>query len=542
MADPEGFKNIRMKFQNESGEKLGAKSIVQVKPGPKPAIPAKPTVQPVSERLFQKPLPKALSSPDLAISPKSDPLKAAGSSICSHQSFSYQSNSRIIHKASVNKPSVPLKKPIVPKPSVNSPHNKSGTPSLHAPQMKRPAIQYPTTPRLKLLPSEAVLGPRPKKPARPPFVDLEKFQGPQDCGDYVIMRSFLDSKHKTRLTTSQSQPNLTTCFPTRTVRNSVGGSSELYEGTFPSTPERRKPLSSSLQHVVITETEAPEEVYDDVDVILGRSKPPQFSSQSTLEENMLITSWKNETNLKKLQKQEEEFRRKFQFHGEIKVLTRMMVDPNAVIQKPGYKDLAYTRGELLDVIQLTGSDKILCRNYEGKFGYVPRKAVLNIEKNIYSNGNDDGIYDDTDLISNKLPAVPIKPRFQNGYVARLLQRKPCNKSKPPLTQRNNTITSRQEDKELKELRKKFKIQGDIKVLTRMMVVPSAGNKRGGGKELSISKGEILEVIQFTNNEKLLCRNNKGKYGYVKRRYVLQLEKEIYDDVGISGSGIIQQRR
>ncbi|XP_069811881.1 PML-RARA-regulated adapter molecule 1-like [Dendropsophus ebraccatus] len=150
-------------------------------------------------------------------------------------------------------------------------------------------------------------------------------------------------------------------------------------------------------------------------------------SQSTLEENMLITSWKNETNLKKLQKQEEEFRRKFQFHGEIKVLTRMMVDPNAVIQKPGYKDLAYTRGELLDVIQLTGSDKILCRNYEGKFGYVPRKAVLNIEKNIYSNGNDDGIYDDTDLISNKLPAVPIKPRFQNGYVARLLQRKPCNK-------------------------------------------------------------------------------------------------------------------
>ncbi|XP_075719668.1 PML-RARA-regulated adapter molecule 1-like [Rhinoderma darwinii] len=76
----------------------------------------------------------------------------------------------------------------------------------------------------------------------------------------------------------------------------------------------------------------------------------------------------------------------------------------------------------------------------------------------------------------------------------------------------------------------------------MMVVPSAGNKRGGGKDLPISKGEIFEVIQFTNEEKLLCRNNKGKYGYVKRRYVLQLEKEIYDDVGISGSGIIQQRR
>lgn len=48
----------------------------------------------------------------------------------------------------------------------------------------------------------------------------------------------------------------------------------------------------------------------------------------------------------------------------------------------------------------------------------------------------------------------------------------------------------------------------------MMVVPSAGNRRGGGKELPISKGEILEVIQFTNEEKLLCRNTKGKCMYI----------------------------
>ncbi|XP_056407957.1 FYN-binding protein 1-like isoform X2 [Hyla sarda] len=547
MADPEDFKNIRMKFQRDTGGNLGGKPMLQAKPGPKPAIPAKPTIQPNSERCFQKPVPKALSSPDLAVSPKSDPLKAAGSSLCSHESFSYRRNSRILPETLVDKPSVPLNKPTVPKLSANSPLNKnSGNPSLHFSQVKRPPIEYSNKPRLKLLPSEAVLGVRPKKPARPPIVDLEKFQEPKeadDYDDYMIMRSFLDSKQqKTRLTTSQSQPNLTTCFPTHSVRNSFGGSSEINESTLPRTPER-KHLSTSLQHVVITETEAPDEVYDDVDVVLGRNNPTtsQMSSQTLVEQNVLITNWRNETNLKKLQKQEQEFRRRFQFHGEIKVLTRMMVDPNAIIQKPGYKDLAYTRGEILDVIQLTGSDKILCRNFEGKFGYVPRKAVLSIEKNIYSNVNTDEIYDNTDLISNKLPAVAIKPRFQNGYVARLLQRNPSNKSKPPLPKRENS-KSKNEDKELKELRKKFKIQGEIRVLTHMMVVPSAGNKRGGGKELSISKGEILEVIQFTNEEKLLCRNSKGKYGYVKRRYVLQLEKEIYDDVGISGSGITQQRR
>ncbi|XP_073510790.1 uncharacterized protein [Phyllobates terribilis] len=524
-TDPEGFKNIRMKFQKESGENLCAKPILQIKPGPKPAIPAKPIIQPVSEHYFQKPLPKALSSPDLAVSPKIDPLKAAGSSLHLHKSFSYQSNSKVRHEAFVNRPSVPLNKPIVPKRSANTSLSDTGHCSLNALQIKTSSTGYLNKPRLKLLPSEVVLGLRPKKPARPPFVDLKKYKEPEDFDDYMVMRSFLDSKQqKTRLTTSQSQPNLTTCYPTYNARNSIGGNSEIYDDTLPCLPER-KLLSTSLQHFVITETERPDEVYDDVDVVTEGRRPATLeqSSPSSAEQNVLITNWRNETNLMKLQKQEQEFRRKFQFHGEVKVLTRMMVDPNAIIQKPGYKDLEYIRGEILDVIQLTGSDKILCRNYEGKFGYVPRKAVLNIEKNSCSNANPGEIYDEIELISNTFPAVPVKPRFQNGYVARLLQRNHSDRSdKHSLPKRENTKKSKNEDKELKELRKKFKIQGEIKVLTHMMVVPSARNRRGGGKDLSISKGEILEVIQFTNEEKLLCRNIKGKYGYVKRRYVLQL--------------------
>ncbi|XP_063770892.1 FYN-binding protein 1-like [Pseudophryne corroboree] len=514
MADPEDFKSLRSKFQKDIGDNPRTKPIIPAKPGVKPIVPAKPNLQPITVRCFQNPVPKALSSPDLQVSPKSDPFIAPRKPLLSHQSFSCRSNSGSLHEACINKPSVPTTRPILPRPSLNTPLNKSnGNIYLN---LKKP--------KLKLLPSEVVLGPKPRKPARPPFVDLEKFRKSDDFDDYVTMNSFLVPKDRTQLTTSQSQPNLTTCYPSYGIRNSTGGSQEIYEDVIHFSSIK---LSTSLQHFVIKETTGPEDVYDDVETIvemIEKNKPKIPEQSSPTEQNVLITNWRNETNLKKMQRQEQEFRRKFQFHREIKVLTRVMVDPNAILQKAGYKDLDYIRGEILDVIQLTAADKILCRNCEGKFGYVPRKAVLNLEKKLSSNFNSDEIYDDTELISNTFPAVPAKSRVQSGYVARLFQRNTSQTRKPELPKRDIIKHMKDEGKELKELRKKFKIEGEIKVLTRMMVVPSAGNKRGGGKDLPISKGEILEVIQFTNQEKILCRNSKGKYGYVKRRYVLQLEK------------------
>lgn len=46
--------------------------------------------------------------------------------------------------------------------------------------------------------------------------------------------------------------------------------------------------------------------------------------------------------------------------------------------------------------------------------------------------------------------------------------------------------------------------------TRMMIDPNAKTRRGGGKYLGIRRGEILEVIEFTNKEEMLCRDTKGK--------------------------------
>ncbi|XP_058513639.1 PML-RARA-regulated adapter molecule 1 [Ochotona princeps] len=93
---------------------------------------------------------------------------------------------------------------------------------------------------------------------------------------------------------------------------------------------------------------------------------------------------------------------------------------------------------------------------------------------------------------------------------------------------------RKAEKAEKEFRKKFKFEGEIVVQTKMMVDPNAKARRGGGTHLGIRRGEILEVIEFTSKEEMLCRDPKGKYGYVPRTALLPLETEVYDDVGVWG--------
>ncbi|NWV18392.1 PRAM protein, partial [Origma solitaria] len=81
---------------------------------------------------------------------------------------------------------------------------------------------------------------------------------------------------------------------------------------------------------------------------------------------------------------------------------------------------------------------------------------------------------------------------------------------------------KKEEKMDREFQKKFKFEGSISVLTQMMVDPAATEKRGGGKNLPLKRGEILDVIQFTNQEQILCRNSQRRYGYVPRAVMLPL--------------------
>ncbi|KAK1788351.1 hypothetical protein P4O66_016796 [Electrophorus voltai] len=71
------------------------------------------------------------------------------------------------------------------------------------------------------------------------------------------------------------------------------------------------------------------------------------------------------------------------------------------------------------------------------------------------------------------------------------------------------------EKEEKDFRKKFKFEGEIKVLYQVTV---KSGKKGSGKDLSVQAGEVLDVINKADHDKLICRNKEGKceyyFGYV----------------------------
>ncbi|XP_078531116.1 FYN-binding protein 1 isoform X3 [Lissotriton helveticus] len=87
------------------------------------------------------------------------------------------------------------------------------------------------------------------------------------------------------------------------------------------------------------------------------------------------------------------------------------------------------------------------------------------------------------------------------------------------------------EKEEKEFRKKFKYDGEINVINSAHVSASMSTKKWGAKDLPVKPGELVEIIQDTDESKVLCRNDEGKYGYVMRsNLVFGNGGEIYDDV------------
>lgn len=52
--------------------------------------------------------------------------------------------------------------------------------------------------------------------------------------------------------------------------------------------------------------------------------------------------------------------------------------------------------------------------------------------------------------------------------------------------------------------------GPLRALHTMMVDPNCIIKKFGGKDLPVTQGEIVDVIQFINSKKALCLNQFGK--------------------------------
>ncbi|XP_066502797.1 FYN-binding protein 1 isoform X2 [Hoplias malabaricus] len=129
-----------------------------------------------------------------------------------------------------------------------------------------------------------------------------------------------------------------------------------------------------------------DEIYDDVDAF---PVPPPLSSLPKLKPKGDIKA-EDPKKQKKFEKEEKEFRKKFKYDGEIQVLYQVTV---ACSRKASGKDLSVQMGEVLDVISKPENDKLICRNKDGKFGYVSSSVIQAEDMDIYDDIGDDCIYD-----------------------------------------------------------------------------------------------------------------------------------------------------
>ncbi|NXS28455.1 FYB2 protein, partial [Pomatostomus ruficeps] len=86
------------------------------------------------------------------------------------------------------------------------------------------------------------------------------------------------------------------------------------------------------------------------------------------ERNIFRFKKSSEEKSKKMEKEEKIFRETFMFTGEIRVIARATAGCSVPSQRRA--DLPVTAGEQLDVIATAQGHAAICRNAQGRYGYV----------------------------------------------------------------------------------------------------------------------------------------------------------------------------
>nr|XP_061831879.1 FYN-binding protein 1-like isoform X2 [Nerophis lumbriciformis] len=329
-----------------------------------------------------------------------------------------------------------------------------------------------TIPLRRPLPPE---GPRPLKPKRPPNVNLESFQN-------VARRA---------------QP-----LPALAMREGFpdSGAREISLPAIPSpsypSPQSIKPRK--LQNQVIA-----------LDQVGVNWDPDKNNGRQDLKKKMQIKN---------------ELRTKFQLQDE-EILHTAIARHDWY--EGGKRDLKVHQGERVEILRVKDNPqgKWLARSLDGKYGYISNTCV-------------DIDYEAVKSMSIQSPILPPLPpdppqklhmepsnslsHCQNQYDRFHLSTEDFPPSLPEIS-----IDPKVE----KELRKKYKYEGPLRVMHTMMVDPNGVMKKPRRKDLHVTHGEVLDVIQLTNSKKALCHNRaSGKSGYVSRNLLLPFDGDIYDDI------------
>ncbi|XP_064903675.1 FYN-binding protein 1 isoform X2 [Columba livia] len=167
-------------------------------------------------------------------------------------------------------------------------------------------------------------------------------------------------------------------------------------------------------------------------------------------------------------------------------------------------------------------------------GIDDEDAVTSMSPSTKQFGKDCGdsdVYDDVDS-SDFPPPPPEHKQVKMGITS--LIRNLSSKSANPGNHKSDEKDAqklKKIEREEKEFRRKFKFEGEIKVLYSTTTVQDLPQRRWGSKDLEVKPGESLEIIESTDDTRVLCRNEEGKYGYVLRSNLVQNDGEIYDDIG-----------
>ncbi|KAI4904252.1 hypothetical protein NFI96_031781 [Prochilodus magdalenae] len=390
-------------------------------------------------------------------------------------------------------------------------------PSLPRPPLPSQKSMSEVPPLRKPLPA---VGQRPSKPKRPPVVNLDHLRK-------KVPTLQLPKRQETRTSEGPGRPPNKPTLPKANKPPFLNPNIEPEQDTYddvnlPPPPPPPPKASSRESWTGSFSSQAEEDIDDEIyEHIEGEEEEftqpvvPEKKKQKELKRQQQLEMKEQ----KERQKKENEYRKKFKLTKEDEVLLIARVRED---WQGGKNDLHVRQGESVEIVRVNNNPggRWLARNMNREYGYISNSCVdvdyeevkRKIRRELVPSSfpppgeEDDDVYDD----------VGSEPH--NRFFA--FQLWLCNDLK-----KNKKL-----EKEEKEFRKKFKFEGPIKVLCCMMVDPNAYIKKSGGKDLPIKQGDILEVIQQTNEKKVLCRNEQGKYGYVLRKHLLQAESEIYDDI------------
>lgn len=470
-----------------------------------------------------------------------------------------------------------------------SPNVSHSLPPPKPPPSKKPSLKKPSphiiddspsTPKKNPLLNSLALGPAPAKPNRPPNVNLEVFmkesethvEGPAK----TIHPPSLSINHSNHMT--PAPPAAPSLPPRHPGAINQPETEEFYDDVdgLTNAPPPLPPVHPSQMLKRKEESDDEDgEMYEDLDDRWEAAEQKRDNNEKDdKEEKKRLEAEKKEQ--KEREKKAQEARKKFKLVGPLDVLQK----GKARVDCKGNKtDLTLKQGDSLDIIRTQGNPegKWLGRTQDGSVGFVKitsveidynalkqKAAEQSYEPEVYDDiavtpveqskikgggggvvlpplpGAGEDIYDDVDPSLDLRFPPPNQFSKDSDYKGGAIDEEIYDDvdaqsapPPPPMSSIPRTDPKKQKklEKEEKEFRKKFKYEGEIKVLHQVSIIPNVTNKKWSGKDLPLKAGEKLDVIVQAVDNKFICRNEDGKFGYVSTSYVVTDDGDIYDDIG-----------